>query len=113
MNTTAELASTWRNRADELEPYAAPAAEAFRRAATELEDALQAAEDALLPPAEAARESGVSERTLRDHRQRGQLTDHGTAGRPLYRRGDLPRRARSAGGAWDPDAHVSGIVGAS
>jgi hypothetical protein len=67
----------------------------------------------LLTPADAARESGLSERTLRDHRARGQLVDHGTPGRPRYRRGELPRQARSGGGGWDSDAHVASIVGGS
>lgn len=106
-----DLLDAWRTRADELEPYAQPAAVAFRQAADELEESLRAAEDQLLPPADAARESGLSERTLRDHRARGQLADHGTPGRPLYRRGELPRRARGGGGAWDAETHVAGIMG--
>ncbi len=112
--TAAELPAAWRTRAEELRPYAPPAAEAWARAAAELEDALHAAADELLSPTEAAEVSGLSERTLRDHRARGLLEDRGTPGRPRYRRGDLPRRGKAdQAGGWDADEHVAGIVGGS
>jgi len=109
--TTYELVHRWRARADELEPYAAPAAVAYRTAAAELDAALRTAEDELLAPADASRESGLSERRLRELRSEGRLADHGTPGRPKYRRGELPRRARGGAGGWDAEAHVRRIVG--
>lgn len=106
-----DLSATWRARADELEPYAPAAAQAFRTAADEIEEALAAAEDELLSPTQAAEASGLAERTLRDHRARGLLEDHGTPGRPRYRRGDLPRRKRTSSDAgWNAEDHVADIT---
>ncbi|NIP97619.1 MAG: helix-turn-helix domain-containing protein [Akkermansiaceae bacterium] len=65
---------------------------AFEAAAAELSAALDAVADALLSPAEAAELAGVSERTLRSWRSKGRIRNHGTEGRPRYRRGELPRR---------------------
>jgi hypothetical protein len=112
--SVSELSAVFRARACALEPFAAPAAVAFREAASLLEAALAAAEDELLTPRQAAEVTGLSARTLRDHRARGLLEDRGTSGRPKYRRGDLPRRGRQEGpGGWNPDAHVVDIVGRS
>ena len=112
MTTPSELTTRWRTRGDELDPYAPAAAAAFHTAASELEEALQAAEDALLPPAEAVSESGSSARTLRDHVAKGTLKNFGKRGSPLYRRGDLPRRrAKGDAGGFDAESHVAGIIG--
>lgn len=114
MTSPSELSVRWRERGDELDPYAPAAAEAFRTAAAELEAALQAAEDELLPPAQAVPESGSSARTLRDHVAKGTLKNYGKRGAPLYRRGDLPRRrAKGEAGGFDPHEHVTEIVRSS
>ena len=112
VTTPSELSVRWRERGDDLDPYAPAAAEAFRTAASELEAALQAAEDELLPPAQAVPESGSSARTLRDHVAKGTLKNYGKRGAPLYRRGDLPRRrAKGDAGGFDAESHVASIVG--
>lgn len=103
----------WLARAADLEPYAAPAAEAFRAAAAELDSALQAAEDELLTPSEAARVSGLSKRRLRELRAAGKLCDHGRSGRPRYRRGDLPVRRQSVdvpAGGYDVEGDVAALT---
>lgn len=107
-----DLRARWRERGDDLDPYAPGAAAAFRAAASELEEALQAAEDELLPPAQAVPASGSSARTLRDHVAKGTLKNYGKRGAPLYRRGDLPRRrAKGDAGGFDAESHVASIVG--
>ena len=113
MTLPSELATRWRTRGDELDPYAPAAAAAFHTAAAELEAALQAAEDELLPPAEASTESGLSKRRLRELSAEGKLENVGRKGAPRYRRGDLPMRAKGRGdasGGFDADRHVAEIV---
>ena len=109
--TPATLPPTWRARADELERFAPAAAEAFRAAADELEEAIRTAGDATLTLAEASMESGLAERTLRQHVAEGKLPNAGRKGAPRIRRADLPKRARSNGAGWDPSAHVAEITG--
>ncbi len=112
MTTPSELSVRWRARGDDLDPYAPAAAEAFRTAASELEAALQAAEEELLPPAESSAESGLSRRRLRELEAEGKLENHGRKGAPLYKRGDLPRRrAKGDAGGFDAESHVASIVG--
>jgi hypothetical protein len=113
VSRVSDLPTRWRAIADQLRPYAPPAAEAWSRAADELGEALRAAEEELLTPAQAVTESGYSERRLRELRAEGRLVDHGTPGRPRYRRGELPRRARSSSGClagWSVEEHVERIV---
>ena len=96
------LSAEWRARADALQPFAPAAAAAFRQAAAELEEALRDAANEALPLADAARESGYSERRLRELMASGDLPNAGKKGRPRIRRADLPRkhrRARAAAGA--------------
>lgn len=94
------LAARWRDTAVQLRSYGAEGqATALEHAAAELEDALAEAEDELLTPSEAAEHAGVTERTLRTWRADGRIENHGTDGRPLYRRGDLPK----AGTTNSPD----------
>jgi len=85
------LMAVWRSRADELAPYAAPAAEAFRTAARELEGELRACDDAVTL-SEASRLGGYSI----DHLQRlvaqGTLENVGLKGRPRIRRADVPQK---------------------
>lgn len=83
------LANTWQQRAGELAPYAPAAAEAFRRAAGELEEALRGADESVTIQ-EAHAIGGYSV----DHLQRlvssGQLPNAGKRGRPRIRRVDVP-----------------------
>lgn len=85
-----ELLSVWRCRADELSPYAPAAAEAFRKAAEELQIALRDVAGELLTLEEAAAASGYS----RDHLGRavrtGKIANAGRANAPRIRRSDLP-----------------------
>jgi hypothetical protein len=106
----AELPTLWRARADELRPYAPGVGEAFARAAAELEEALHAAGTEELTLAEASRESGYAERTLREKLANGELPNAGARHRPRIRRADLPRRAGAAQGGWDSERHVAAIV---
>jgi hypothetical protein len=110
----AELPATWRSRADELRPYAPGAAEAFARAAAELDAAMAEAADAPLTLAEAVAESGYSERRLRELLSEGAIPNAGRKHRPRIRRADLPRKA-GAGKAepsngYDPDADAAALL---
>jgi hypothetical protein len=87
-----ELITRWLNRADELDPYAPAAAEAYRRAADELRDAVRDHEMEALTVDEAAEESGFSAGHLRRLVQRGKLPNAGAKGSPRIRRRDLPRK---------------------
>jgi hypothetical protein len=92
----ADLPNSWRARADELEPFAPPAAAAFRRAAAEMEEAQRAVEDEVLSLAQAASESGYSVDRLRHMIADGQLPNVGRKGAPRIRRRDMPKKARSS-----------------
>lgn len=100
-----DLPAAWRDRAAELEPYAGPAAEAFRRAADELDAALREAADEELTLQEAAEESGYSTRRLRELLSEGEVPmgPSGRKGRPRIRRADLPRKPGSTRGPADYD----------
>ncbi len=107
------LPTGWRDEAHRLrDRYARPDLAALCEAhAAELEEALHAAEEELLPPAKAAKES-LSKRRLRELEAEGKLENHGRKGAPLDRRGDLPMRAKGRGDAsgFDPHKHVAEIV---
>lgn len=109
--TPSDLPSTWRTRAEELEPYAPAAAEAFRRAASELEEATREAASEALTLAQAAKASGYAPRTLREKLASGELPNAGRKHAPRIRRGDLPMRGKACGAGWDADEHVRSIVG--
>lgn len=105
------LATAWRALAEQLRPYAPPAAEAWGRAADELEAALRASADEELTLAEAARESGFADRTLREKLAKGEIPNVGRKHAPRIRRGDLPRRARANSGGFDAAAEARLIRG--
>jgi hypothetical protein len=107
---TTDLPARWRAQAEQLERFAPAAATAFRDAAAELESALHAADAEELTLREAAKESGYAERTLREKLAKKEIPNAGERHRPRIRRADLPRRARAAGGAWDPSEHVQAIT---
>jgi len=87
----ASLPEEWRTRAAELEAFAPPAAEAFRRAATQLEDALRGSDQSVTLQ-EAHAIGGYSV----DHLQRlvssGAIANVGRKGKPRVRRSDVPVR---------------------
>lgn len=107
-----DLPSVWRARADELAPYAPPAAEAFRVAALELEEAIREGADEELTLRAAAEESGYSERALRGMLADGVIPQAGRKGAPRIRRADLPRKGRRprAPGAYDARAHAAALL---
>lgn len=112
--TPAELVGQWRNRANELEPFAAPVSVAFRRAADELEDALAEAADEELTLQEAKALGGYAPRSLRQMIADGKLKNVGRKGAPRIRRADVPRKAGGKGSAqsgWAAEDHVAEIVG--
>jgi len=95
------LGSQWRERAAQLRSQAAAegAARAYEVAASELEAALRASEEELLPLERAARVSGFSTSHLARLVRTGRIPDrrrHGSRGRILIRAADLPKRANPA-----------------
>jgi hypothetical protein len=109
-----DLPATWRERSDELRPYAPAAAEAFARAADELAAAMAEAADEPLTLSEAAAESGYSERRLRELLADGSIPQAGRKHAPRIRRADLPRRAGSGKPdpthGYDPDADAAALL---
>lgn len=59
----------------------------------ELQEAVREHFDDLLTQSEAAEFSGYTPRTLRRWVKKDKLSNHGKKGAPLFRRGDLPRKA--------------------
>jgi hypothetical protein len=106
----ADLVATWTARAEELAPYAAPAAEAFRRAAAELEAELRAKNEEALTLEQAAEESGYAADSLRHMVSDGKVPNAGRLGAPRIRRGDLPRRPRATASAYDPNEDALSLV---
>ncbi len=106
------LPGIWCDRAAQLRRWGAEGpARAFEEAAAELEAALRAAADEALTLAEAAAESGYSERRLRELIHDGELPQAGQRGRPRVRRADLPRKSgRRSAGAYDPVADARELL---
>lgn len=112
--TLLELANRWRSEAALLRAYGHEStALACERHAAELEEALRAAEEETLTLAEAARESGYSERRLREMLAEGRIPNAGRKHAPRIRRADLPRKARrqAPAGGYDPVADARAILG--
>lgn len=99
----AELVVAWRVRAELLRPYAPTAAEAFERAADELEAAMREADSEVLNLQDAARESGYSADHLSRLLKEGKVPNVGRPHAPRIRRGDLPRKPGSPSGARADD----------
>lgn len=107
----ADLAATWRARADELERFAPPAAVALRDCAQQLEAAMRAAANDVLTLAEAALASGYSPDRLRHLIAAGELPQAGRKGAPRIRRADLPKRTqRATVTAYDPAADARALM---
>lgn len=114
MTVPDRLPDSWRDRADELERYAPPAAAAFREAADELEEALRLAAEESLTLQEAADESGYSTRRLRELLADGTIPQAGRKGAPRIRRGDLPIKPGAAaptGYDYDVEADADALAG--
>ncbi len=88
-----ELPDVWRERADELEPFAEPAAVAFRACADQLELTLRTAANHSLSVDEASRISGYSKEHLTRLVRTGKIPDlrpRGSKGRIRILACDLP-----------------------
>lgn len=110
--TLANLTARWRTDADLLEAHGAvEAAATKRRDATELDAAVREAEAEELTLEQARRESGYSERRLRELLADGAIPNAGRRHAPRIRRADLPRKPRAAGGAFDARAEAAVIRG--
>jgi len=102
------LVAAWRARADDLRPYAAPAAAAFDRAADELDKQLSALELEPLSLQQAEAESGYSADHLGRMVKRGKIPNAGRHGAPRILRRDLPRKPVALPGA-DPGLTLVGV----
>ena len=87
MNTA--LSSQWRSRASDLERYSPSAAQAFRDAADELENALQSGEGCVSLK-EASTLGGYSTDSLQRMVAAGRIQNFGRKGKPRVRRADVP-----------------------
>ena len=109
-----DLASAWKERAAQLAAYAPPAAEAFREAARELDEAIAALDGETLTLRDAAHISGFSADHLGRLVREGKIPNVGRAHAPRVRRSDLPRkspRLSSASDAgYDADADVRSLL---
>lgn len=92
------LATKWREDANLLRRRGAPRqAEALESAADDLQQRLREWATEPLTVAEAAQESGYSERRLRELLSEGRLANAGRSGAPRIRRQDLPAKPGSSG----------------
>lgn len=87
-----DLVGRWNARSRELEPYAPAAAEAFRRAAAELDEHIHTMDNAPLTLEQASSASGYSVDHLSRMVREGRIPNAGTKGRPRIRRADLPAK---------------------
>lgn len=85
----AALLPHWRSRASDLEPYAPAAAQAFRDAADELEEALQSGEESLSLK-EASALGGYSVDALQRMVASGRIQNLGRKGKPRISRANVP-----------------------
>ncbi len=116
------VAQIWRDRARQFEEHScADVASTYRRAAGELESALDEWENGLLGVAEAALETGYSEEHLRRLVRKGRLPAERGNGRrsPIkLRRSELPRkrenrenkRGTKPTGTYDPEEDARSIA---
>jgi hypothetical protein len=94
----ADLVPAWRERAEDLAPYAPAAAVAFSEAAKELEEALAQSQAEELTLAEAAAESGYSADHLGQLLKDGVIPNAGRKHAPRILRRDLPRKPKAPAG---------------
>jgi hypothetical protein len=95
MTPTVSLPELWRAEAEILRRRGAgPQADVLESCATELEEREQTRELERLSLEQAAAESGFSYSALQKMVAQGEITNVGRKGKPLVRRGELPRKAR-------------------
>ena len=102
------LPSVWRDRADQLEPYAPAVAVAFRTAAAELEQGFEGYANEALDLDAATGESGYSREHLLELLRTGKLTNVGGKRRPKIRRVELPKKCRGVA-PHNEDAQIRAI----
>jgi hypothetical protein len=85
------LPSRWRARATELERFSPAAAEAFRDAAAQLSEALEASEEAVTL-AEASEIGGYSVDSLQRMVAAGRIENTGRKGKPRIRLAQVPTK---------------------
>lgn len=108
--TPNSLAERWRADAETLERYEDfRTGKVLRGCADDLEMAMRSVAGEALSLKEAARESGYSADRLGHMIAEGLIPNAGRKGSPRIRRGDLPRKNKTAG-AFDPAAKARELV---
>lgn len=114
MKQIAELVDQLRARANTLERYSAPAAEAFREAADLLRERIAAVGAELLTPEEIEAEGTWCAETVRRAVRRGDVRNAGPGSRIKVQRSDLeklpPPRAKRAQGSTGGSASAPGNI---
>lgn len=110
-----DLPARWLERAVQLAPYAPAAAEAFRRAAAELE-AERSTDVVTVTPTEAAAVTHYHPESICRLIRTGKVTNYGTKHRPRVRLDELPRKAAASATPETveppkPPRHVAGSIG--
>ena len=90
------LLERWRNRADHLRRYAPEVAAAWEDAAAELEEYDRVHAQTILTRVQAAEESGYTPDHISRLIAEKRIKNVGRKGKPLVRRGDLPRKPKPA-----------------
>ena len=112
MRATISLPERWRAEAEILRRRgAAVQAEVLESCAVDLEECERARELELLSLEQAAAESGFSYSAIQKMVAEGELTNVGRKGKPLVRRGDLPRKARRRPRSDLADVVIAGRIG--
>lgn len=89
------LLERWESEADSFSRFGQTAQAAMmRRCAEDLREWWEARGHELVTTEEAIELSGYSRSALEEMRRQGKVTAAGEPGRPLYRRGELPRKPR-------------------
>jgi hypothetical protein len=113
--TPQDLPGAWRAEAARLERYSPAAAEAFRTAADELDQAQREHGDELLTLERAATESGYAKRTIREMVADGRIANAGRKNAPRVRRVDLPVKPgagpAAGNGAYNVAADAAELAG--
>ena len=111
MNVPTGLLARWRAEAAILRRGGAqPQAEALESCAAELEEFERARELEALSLEQAVAESGFSYSALQKMLAEGELLNVGRKGKPLVRRGDLPRKAKRGSTPALAEAVIAGRI---
>jgi hypothetical protein len=106
----AALPDQWRALAATLDPYAAPAAEAYRRAADALATALERIQDEPVTPEQAEAEGLCGAEAVRARVRRGQVENVGTETRIKVKRKELPSGRKSKAAPFGGTAMWAGQI---